>query len=176
MQKIYWVGALLVAGLCGCEDNKSEKPAAAEPTQAKTQAPPPEPPPDPNRNDYKPPTVEGSVAFEGLKDGAKIKGKNIMGMVAAELNFKVEGMSVAEEGPVEVNTGHFVVLVDADAVPEKKEPPSEGRVYRYGKGEKTGTVPLTEGKHKLTLQFVDARDRSYGEKWSASLNVTAASE
>jgi hypothetical protein len=165
----------VVACTSACDDSKGAQNTAEPAVTLTAKSAPAEPPPDPNRNNYKKPSVEGTVSFEGLKDGDTIEGKNIMGMVAAELSFNVQGMTVAESGPVRSNTGHFVVITDGEPISEERAAVDGGKVRVFGKAEKRGTIPLSEGKHTLTLQFVDARDRSYGKTWATTINVTAKS-
>jgi Domain of unknown function (DUF4399) len=163
-------GALLLT-VAGCEEAKVEK--APEKTAAPVVT---EAPPDPKRFDYKKPTATGKVFFKDLKDGAKVKGQSLMGMIATEVEFVVEGMTTAEEGPLPPNTGHFYVITDGEPIPEGQKAPTDPKYRNFGKGETSGVLPLSEGKHKLTLQFVDGRNRSYGEAWSSTINITVSAK
>jgi Domain of unknown function (DUF4399) len=164
--------SLLASGLLlGCEEPpKVEKPVE-KPAALVTEAPP-----DPHRFDYKKPTVEGKVFFKGLKDGDKVKGKSFVGMIATPVEFGVEGMTVAEEGPVPPNTGHFYAFVDAELIPEGAKMPTDSKYRNFAKGETSGVLPLAEGKHTITVQFADGRNRSYGPAWASSVKVVVSAE
>lgn len=167
------VGSSLALAVAGCDEPAKPEPAAPKsaPAPVVTEAPP-----DPHRFDYKKPTATGKVFFKDLKDGAKLKGQSFVGMIATSLEFGVEGMTPAEEGPLPPNTGHFYVIVDGEPVPEGQKMPVDAKYRNFAKGETSGVIPLSEGKHTLQLQFVDGRNRSYGEAWSSTVKVTVAAK
>jgi hypothetical protein len=175
--RLIGVVAGIACVLAGCQAKESEK--APEPTtQGAAAAPAPSAPakaPEPTLaelNAFKPPTAKGKVSFKNLKDGAKLGGKAFMGAVAVKLELAVEGMTVEPAGAVHENAGHFALGIDAEAVPS-------GTVVKkgyqaYEKGETEIQAGLRPGEHTLTLQFVDARNRSYGPEWAQTIKVKVA--
>jgi hypothetical protein len=171
----------VVAGLAGwscllpgCQSNEPEK--APEPSAPAHAAAPaasaPAKAPEPTLaelNAFKPPTAKGKVAFKNLKDGAKVRGKAFMGAVAVELELEAQGMAVEPAGAVHENAGHFAVGIDAEAVPLGTVIKKGYQVYE--KGETKVQAGVRPGEHTLTLQFVDARNRSYGPDWAQSIKV-----
>lgn len=125
-------------------------------------------------NAFKPPTAKGKVFFKDLKDGAKISGKAFMGAVAVKLQLGVEGMKVEPAGAVRENVGHFAVGVDAQPVPSGTAIKKNSGYQLYEKGETEVQVGVRPGEHTLTLQLVDARNRSYGPEWAQSLAIKVA--
>jgi hypothetical protein len=123
-------------------------------------------------NAFKPPTAKGKVAFKNVKDGAKLSGKAFMGAVAVPLELGVEGMTVESAGGVHENAGHFALGIDAEAVPLGTAVKKGYQVYE--KGETEVQAGVRPGAHTLTLQFVDARNRSYGPAWAQTIKVKVA--
>lgn len=160
--------------LIGCEGAKPEKPAepsAPAPTAKPVESAPAKPaePTLEQLNAFKPPTAKGKVAFKDLKDGAKLGGKVFMGAVAVPLTFVAEGMKVEPAVGVHENAGHFALGIDAEPVPQ-------GTVVKkgyqlYEKGETEVQAGVRPGDHTLTLQLVDARNRSYGPEWAQTIKV-----
>lgn len=154
---------------------------AAQPAPASTPAPAAAPAPSaPARaseptieelNAFKPPTAKGKVFFKELKDGAKISGKAFMGAVAVKLQLGVEGMKAEPAGAVRENVGHFAVGVDAQPVPSGTAIKKNSGYQVYEKGEAEVQVGVRPGEHTLTLQLVDARNRSYGPEWAQTIKI-----
>ncbi|MEY2932116.1 MAG: hypothetical protein RL033_2865 [Pseudomonadota bacterium] len=162
--------------LAGCEASKSEK--APEPEKGGANAPAvvapsaPAKPPEPTMaelNAFKPPTAKGKVFFKDLKDGAKISGKAFMGAVAVKLQMVAEGMTVEPSGAVHQNAGHFAVGIDAEPVPQGTAIKKGYQIYEKGETEVQSGV--RSGAHTLTLQLVDARNRSYGPEWAQTVKI-----
>lgn len=163
--------------LAGCEAKESEKaPAPSAPAPVAQPAPSaPAKAPEPTvaeLNAFKPATAKGKVSFKNLKDGAKVGGKAFMGAVAVKLELAVEGMAVEPAGAVHENTGHFAVGIDAEAVPAGTAVKKGYQAYE--KGETEVQAGVRPGEHTLTLQFVDARNRSYGPEWAQTIKVKVA--
>jgi hypothetical protein len=160
----------------GCE---AEQPPKAEPASA----PPPGPSPAANApprpaeptieelNAFKPATAKGKVFFKDLKDRAKISGKAFMGAVAVKLQLAAEGVKVEPAGAVRENSGHFAVGIDAQPLPPGIAIKKGSGYQVYEKGETEVQVGVRPGTHKLTLQLVDARSRSYGPEWAQTIEV-----
>lgn len=164
--------------LAGCEASKSEKATEAEKTTASAPAVAASPPasvpakPEPTMaelNAFKPPTAKGKVFFKDLKDGAKISGKAFMGAVAVKLQMVAEGMTVEPSGAVHQNAGHFAVGIDAEPVPQGTVIKKGYQIYEKGETEVQSGV--RSGAHTLTLQLVDARNRSYGPEWAQTIKI-----
>lgn len=168
-----FIGA--VAGLAwlqaGCQAKEAEKaPAPSAPAAAPPSAPAKAAEPTlAELNAFKPPTAKGKVSFKNLKDGAKVRGKAFMGAVAVELELEAQGMTVEPAGAVHENAGHFAVGIDAEAVPLGTVIKKGYQVYE--KGETKVQAGVRPGEHTLTLQFVDARNRSYGPDWAQTIKV-----
>jgi len=171
----------VVAGLAcvlgGCQSKESEKAPEPSAPAAVAQPAPSAPakaaePTLAELNAFKPPTAKGKVAFKNLKDGAKIRGKAFMGAVAVELELEATGMTVEPAGGVHENAGHFAIGIDAEAVPLGAVVKKGYQVYE--KGETKVQAGVRPGEHTLTLQFVDARNRSYGPEWAQAIKVKVA--
>jgi Domain of unknown function (DUF4399) len=174
---------IIVAGCAGvlssCEAEKPEKTAGAS-AQASAPTPAPSAPPkapEPTLeqlNAFKPPTAKGKVFFKGLKDGSKLGGKAFMGAVPVKLEFAAEGMTVEPSGAVHENAGHFAVGIDAEPLALGTAIKKGSSYQAYEKGETEVQVGVKPGDHKLTLQLVDARNRSYGPEWAQTIKIKVA--
>lgn len=91
-----------------------------------------------------------------------------------KVKFGLKGMKVrpAGEDVNEKTSGHHHLIIDSGAIPEGEVIPSDATHLHFGKGQTETEVTLTPGKHKLTMQFADGAHRSYGEKMSATIEVT----
>jgi hypothetical protein len=173
---------LLVGVACviaACQAKESEK--APEPSAPAALAQPapsaPQKAPEPTLaelNAFKPPTAKGKVSFKNLKDGAKISGKAFMGAVAVELELEAVGMRVEPAAAVHENAGHFALGIDAEPVPLGCAVKKGYQVYE--KGETKVQAGVRPGEHTLTVQLVDARNRSYGPEWAQSIKVKVAAK
>lgn len=168
------IAAGLACVLVSCEAKESDKAAASS---AATPAPAPSAPPkapEPTMeelNAFKPPTAKGKVFFKELKDGAKLSGKAFMGAVAIKLQLAAEGMTIEPAGAVHQNAGHFAVGIDAEPLPQGATFKKGSGYQAYEKGETEIQVGVKPGDHELTLQLVDARNRSYGPEWSQTIKI-----
>jgi len=111
-----------------------------------------------------------------VPDGAKVYFKNLKNDQTVSSPVKVEmgvdGMRVDTIGPVVAGSGHFHIFIDAeDSLAFGALVPKDSTHLHYGKGQISAEVPLTPGKHKLTLQFADGVHRSYGAKTAATIRV-----
>ena len=173
---LIFVLAGLASVLAGCKAEESEKAAASSagaPAAAPTASAPakaPEPTIE-ELNAFKPPTAQGKVFFKDLKDGAKIKGKAFMGAVAVKLELVAEGMKVEPVGAVHENAGHFALGIDSPPVPLATAIKKNSGYQVYEKGETEVQAGVRPGEHTLTLQLVDARNRSYGPEWAQTIKI-----
>ncbi len=96
------------------------------------------------------------VAFDGLKDGDKVKSP-------VAVKFKLEGMEVAPAGEEKPNSGHHHVLIDRPPLGEgadgKEEVnaniPKDDKHLHFGKGETEASLELAPGTHTLQLVLGD---------------------
>ncbi len=113
-----------------------------------------------------PAVPEGSkVFFKNLKDGATVSSP-------LKIEMGTEVIKIDTAGPVVVGSGHHHLLVDVkDAMAEGTVIPKDSVHIHFGKGQTETELPLTPGKHTLTLQFADGLHRSYGSKLSTTITV-----
>ncbi|ANI90768.1 hypothetical protein A9P82_12275 [Arachidicoccus ginsenosidimutans] len=117
-----------------------------------------------------PPVPAGAkVYFKNLKDGQTVSSP-------VKIEFGVDSMTVvkkAPDGQIAEGLGHHHLLIDAgDSIPTGQVIPADSTHIHYGGGQTEATVPLSAGKHTLTLQFGDAIHRSYGSALAATVTVT----
>ena len=114
-----------------------------------------------------PPVPAGAkVYFKNLKDGATVKSP-------VKVQFGVDGIKLDTAGPIVAGSGHHHLLIDAeDSLAAGTVVKKDSTHLHYGKAQTEATIPLTPGKHKLTLQYADGIHRSYGGQLAKSINVT----
>jgi len=113
-----------------------------------------------------PSVPEGAkVYFKNLKDNQTVSSP-------VKIEMGVDKMKVDTTGPVVDASGHYHIFIDAeDSLASGTIVPKDSTHLHYGKAQTEATVPLTPGKHKLTLQFADGLHRSYGSKLATTVNV-----
>jgi hypothetical protein len=105
------------------------------------------------------------VYFKALKENASVSSP-------LKLQMGIDHMKVDTVGPVVAGSGHFHIFIDAeDSLAAGTVVPKDSTHLHYGKGQTEATVPLTPGKHKLTLQFADGSHRSYGGQLATTVHV-----
>jgi len=171
---------VLFLAACGAstENKPAEKPkteAKAPPAAAAPAAPaapaaaaaaPAAPTPAPPSSDFVPAAGPGKkVFFIDLADGAKVKSP-------LHVKFGAEGVDIKPAGDGTPNTGHEHIIVDGKPVPAGEVVPKDATHIHYGKGDLEADLPLTPGKHTLTLQLADGAHRSYGPALSQTITVT----
>lgn len=111
--------------------------------------------------------ADARVSFVAPQDGATVSSP-------VHVKFGITGMKVrpAGEDLKDKTTGHHHLIVDGAFVPEGQNIPTDATHLHFGKGQTEADVPLTPGKHKLTLQLGDGAHRSYGEKLSKTIEIT----
>src|SRR5215831_11402983 len=119
------------------------------------------------------PTV---AELPAVPQGAKVYFKNLKNYQTVTTPVKVEmgidKMKIDTAGPVVAGSGHYHIFVDAeDSLASGTMIPKDSTHLHYGKGQTEATIPLTPGKHKLTLQFADGLHRSYGSQMATTVNV-----
>ena len=121
-------------------------------------------------------TTSAMPELPAVPSGAKVFFKNLKNNQSVSSPVKVEmgveGMRVDTTGPVVAGSGHFHIFIDAeDSLTSGMMVPKDSTHLHYGKGQTSAEVPLTAGKHKLTLQFADGVHRSYGNKMATTVTV-----
>ena len=111
-----------------------------------------------------------------VPEGAKVYFKNLKNNASVSSPVKVEmgidKMRIDTAGPVIAGSGHYHIFIDAeDSLSSGAMVPKDSTHLHYGKGQTEATVPLSPGKHKLTLQFADGLHRSYGSKLATTVTV-----
>lgn len=169
MHKVLIAG-LMLAVLAGCAP-KAEKTQNDSQTQASTApaadsnaaAPSDMPAADSSADDGVQPMMH-MVMFDAPADGAEVSSP-------VKVKMGVEGMEVKPAGEMAPNTGHFHLIIDGDPIPKGQVVPKDETHIHYGKGQTEAEVPLSPGKHTLTLQFADGAHMSYGMDMSATITV-----
>jgi hypothetical protein len=75
---------------------------------------------------------------------------------------------------VHENAGHFAEGIDAQPLPQCTAIKKTSGYQIYDKGETEVQVGVRPGKHTLTLQLVDSRNRSYGPEWAQTVEIKVA--
>ena len=89
------------------------------------------------------------------------------------VKFGLEGRKLCEANKesTDKTCGHHHLLIDGKAVPAGEVIGADTQHVHFGKMQTETDVTLTPGKHTLTLQFADFAHKSYGEKWSQTIEV-----
>jgi len=88
-----------------------------------------------------------------------------------KVRFGVTGKKVRPAGKVVEGTGHLTLLIDHGPVRKGKVVPVDDTHLHYDQGETEVEVALPPGKYKLTAQFADGAQRSYGHMLSHGINI-----
>tara|TARA_B110000483_G_scaffold235265_1_gene306558 strand:+ start:68 stop:556 length:489 start_codon:yes stop_codon:yes gene_type:complete len=108
--------------------------------------------------------AEARVFFKNLKDGDVVTSP-------LTVEFGVEGMEVAKAGNVVELSGHHHLLINVDTIDFKSPVPSDETHIHYGGGQKTATVELKPGKHKLTMLFANGSHVPHAKPLTTSITV-----
>lgn len=168
MRKIYFLPAALLVGMVAC-NNADNKSAGSTDTTAKTATD--------TMAMAKPDSSAGVTPLPAVPAGAKVYFKNLKDGETVKSPVKVEmgvdGMTLDTAGAIVAGTGHHHLLIDAgDSIPAGQVVPKDSTHLHFGKAQSSAQVPLSPGKHVLTLQFADGIHRSYGGQMAATINVT----
>jgi hypothetical protein len=108
---------------------------------------------------------KAKVFFVNLKDGQTVTSpvKVEMGVLALRVD--------TANGKLITGSGHHHILIDIDSVARGTVIPKDSVHLHFGNAQTSAEVPLTPGKHTLTLQFADALHRSYGGQYSARVTI-----
>ena len=90
--------------------------------------------------------------------------------------FKVKlaarGVNVEPAGEVKPGSGHHHLLVDMDAIPAGSPVPGSEHCLHLDHGESEAELTLPPGPHKLTAQFANGAQLSFGLPMSQTITVT----
>jgi hypothetical protein len=108
--------------------------------------------------------------------GAKVYFKNLKNGQSVTSPVKVEmgadGIKVDTAGSIVAGTGHHHLLIDAgDSTAAGVVVAKDSTHLHFGKAQTEASIPLTPGKHTLTLQFADGIHRSYGSKLATTVTI-----
>lgn len=116
-----------------------------------------------------------ALAKDGKNGVYFIEPRGDKAVVGREVTVKmgVKGYELAPASAgLQEGTGHHHLIVDGPAFIEKgQEIPFDETHLHFGKAQKEGVVNLTPGEHTLTLQFADAKHRSFGKKFAKQITV-----
>lgn len=88
-----------------------------------------------------------------------------------KLVFGVTGMEIEPAGAANEGKGHHHIVIDGTFVEKGVVVSADSMSIHYGKGQTETELTLSPGKHTLTMQFADGFHQSYGEGWSATIEV-----
>ena len=110
---------------------------------------------------------DAKVFFVNLKDGQTVPTK-------FKVEMGIEGMKLrnASENIDDKTTGHHHILINKKFIPAGDAIPADDSHIHFGKSQKEAELTLKPGNYSLTLQLADGAHRSYGEKLSATINIT----
>lgn len=171
----YSVLAIIVAAFIGCtpHSHDAEGNHEAETTEEHAH----------NHGDHEGHNHEApeGVVMQEITEGQKVFFANLEDgdVVTSPLTveFGVEGMEVVPAGAIEDNKGHHHLLINHDFVAAGNViPAGDSTLIHFGKGQLSTEVNLAPGDHKLTMQFANGAHMSYGEKMSATINISVEAE
>jgi hypothetical protein len=167
MRKLHFLPAALLIAMASC-NNAGDKAASTDTTAAVAKDTMVMPKADSSAAITPvPPVPAGAkVFFKNLKDGETVKSP-------LKVEMGVDGLKLDTAGAIVAGTGHHHLLIDAgDSIPAGTVVPKDATHLHFGKAQSSTEVPLTPGKHVLTLQFADGIHRSYGGQLAATITVT----
>jgi hypothetical protein len=110
------------------------------------------------------------VFFANLEDGAIVTSP-------VTVEFGVEGMEVEPAGEIKENSGHHHLLINHDFIAAGEViPAGDSTKLHFGNGQTSTEVNLEPGDYTFTMQFANGAHMSYGEKMSATINVSVEAE
>lgn len=168
MRKLHFLPAALLIAMASC-NNAGDKAASTDTTVAPAKDTMVMAPADSSSSSAiaaVPPVPAGAkVFFKNLKDGETVKSP-------LKVEMGIDGLKLDTAGAIVAGTGHHHLLIDAgDSIPAGTVVPKDATHLHFGKAQSSADVPLTPGKHVLTLQFADGIHRSYGAQLAATITV-----
>lgn len=170
----YWILSIAVVGFLGscgshshdAEENHSEEHAHDHADHA--------------GHDHAHEAPEG-VTMQEITEGQKVffanleDGDVITSPVTVE--FGIEGMVVEPAGEIKENSGHHHLLINHGFIPAGEViPAGDSTKLHFGNGQTSTEVNLEPGDYTFTMQFANGAHMSYGEKMSATIEVSVEAE
>lgn len=106
------------------------------------------------------------IDFANLKDGETVTSPIKIKMMAKGIKIRPAGEAVDEK-----TSGHHHLIIDGSFIPEGQPVPTDDKHLHFGKGQTETEIQLPAGNHTLTLQFADGAHRSYGKKFSKTIQI-----
>lgn len=113
------------------------------------------------------------VFFVEPADGATVTGPLENGAISLTVKMGAENVAIKPAGALEAGSGHHHILIDGTAMAAGTVVPKDDTHLHFGKGDTEAVIRVPQGTHKLTLQLADGIHRSYGDKLSATITITA---
>jgi hypothetical protein len=88
-----------------------------------------------------------------------------------QVEFAVDGMSVAKAGDLKAGTGHHHLIIDGKAVAKGEVVPKDETHMHFGDAATSTSLTLKPGKHTLTMQFADGIHKSLGAEYSSTITI-----
>jgi endonuclease YncB( thermonuclease family) len=88
-----------------------------------------------------------------------------------QVEFAVDGMTVAKAGEMKAGTGHHHLIIDGKPVPKGQVVPKDETHKHFGDAATSTSVSLKPGMHTLTMQFADGAHKSLGEEYATTITV-----
>ena len=170
MRKLHFLPAALLIGMAACNNAGDKAASTSDTTQTAAK--------DTSMQMSQPADSSSAIAaLPAVPAGSKVYFKNLKDGQTVKSPFKVEmgvdGLKLDTAGAIVPGTGHHHLLIDAgDSIPAGQVVPKDATHLHFGKAQSSAEVPLTPGKHVLTLQFADGIHRSYGSQLAATITVT----
>ena len=108
---------------------------------------------------------ESRVYFENISDGDSLTSP-------INIGFGIREYKVGPAGNVGEGMGHHHLLMSRNSIAEGVVIPNNNNHIRFGGGETQTELNLSPVSYLITLQFADGLHNSYGEKMSASVEIT----
>ena len=108
---------------------------------------------------------ESGVYFDNINDGDSLNS-------SINIGFGIREYKVGPAGNVGEEMGHHHLLISRNSIAEGVVIPNNNNHIQLGGGETQTDLNLSPGSYVITLQFADGLYKSYGEKMSASVEIT----
>ncbi|MAC66763.1 MAG: rod shape-determining protein RodA [Proteobacteria bacterium] len=108
---------------------------------------------------------ESRVYFDNIIDGDSLNS-------SINIGFGIREYKVGPAGNVGEGMGHHHLLMSRNSIAEGVVIPNNNNHIQLGGGETQTDLNLSPGSYVITLQFADELHKSYGEKMSASVEIT----
>lgn len=108
---------------------------------------------------------EPTVSILEPKSGATVTSPFRVRLAAHSMTTQAAGKAVE-------NTGHHHLLINHSPIGKGKVIPRDGTHIHLDEGQAETMLNLPPGKYKLTAQFADGEERSYGHMMAHGINIT----